>query len=136
MGATLSSSTGGPVTFSFPSPWAYAGPTPAALPTFNFSYSGFSGDSGVVDSALLGWPVGTNALNTFTVTATPDFLHGSTGVTFPDLSSVPGFFQALASGTQVTWSAEVVQDSYGVEQPTPSRSTGAFVETDGTFTVP
>ncbi len=136
VGATLSSSTGGPVTFNFPSPWAYAGPTPAALPTLNFAYSGFSGDSGVVDSALLGWSAGTNALNTFTVMATPNFLHGSTGVTFPDLSSVPGFFQTLASGTQVTWSAEVVQDSYGVLQTMPSSSTGAFVETDGIFTVP
>ena len=36
-------SSGGPVSFTFPAAWSYAGPTPAALPSFAMDYTGFSG---------------------------------------------------------------------------------------------
>ena len=36
--------SGGSQVLNLPAGWTYAGPSPAALPTFNFDYTGFSGN--------------------------------------------------------------------------------------------
>jgi hypothetical protein len=128
----VNSPSGGPVSIAFPAPWAYAGPTPAALPTFNFNYSGFSG----MQSASLVWMPSSSAENIFEVNATPSYQNGSAALDFPDLSSRKGFLASPASGTNVTWLAEMVENSAGAFQSASSSATTSAVENSGSFTVP
>lgn len=132
--------TGGPMTFTFPSPWTYAGPTAAALPTFDFAYSGFTGKTGVVQSASLGWSSGSLSQGlsamSFTMFATANFQRGTTSMAFPSLSNLAGFLPPPASGTQVGWAAQIAQVSSGVSQPGASNSTVIGVQNAGSYTVP
>jgi hypothetical protein len=125
----------GAVSLAFPSPWSYAGPSPAVLPSFNFSYSGFSGDDGVFDSVLLGWAAPTN-FNQYRVIASSNYLAGSTIVAFPNLSNIEGFIAQPPSGTEVTWVGQITQSSLGVSQPISSNATIKTVGNDGSYTVP
>jgi hypothetical protein len=108
-------SSAGPQSFTFPPPWSYAGPTAAALPTFNFAYSGFSGMSNVSYQATLDWGLGTTTFGIsedfdgISMSATANYQNGSTAMTIPDLSSLTGFLPTPPSGTAVRWSAEVSQ---------------------------
>ena len=133
--AAATTPTGGPMTFSFPAPWSYSGPTPAALPTFDFTYVGFAGNTGLERLAILTWLTGGNE-NVFTVIATGNYGKGSTQTSFPDLSALTGFLAAPASGTTVRWSAEIGQFSYAAGQTAPSSSTGSSVVNAGSYTVP
>jgi hypothetical protein len=131
-----SATTAGPMTFAFPAPWIYAGPSPAALPTFDLSYSGFSGRTGVYQTALANWynpNIGTLEIS---VVASANYLNGSTMVSFPDLSGLAGFVSPPSSGTQVAWVALIAQSSAGEPQPMSSNATIATVENGGNFTVP
>ena len=131
--------TGGPMTFSFPAPWSYSGPTPAALPMFDFTYPGFSGKNGLERLATLTWLTGTPSAideKTFIVRTTGNYLNGTAQVAFPDTSSLTGFPPAPPSGTHVSWSAEIGQHSYESGQTAPSSSTGSAVLTEGGYTVP
>jgi hypothetical protein len=130
-----SSSSAGPVSFVFPAPWTYAGPTPAALPSFNFAYTGFSGGSGVYQTALTGWN-GASGFTEIEVTATRNYQNGSTTVTFPDLTGLTGFVTTPASGTQVTWVALIAESSLDTPQPMTANSTITTVENAGAYTVP
>lgn len=115
----------------------YAGPAPAALPSLNFAYAGFSGKTGVVQAADLAWTSGSNVDVYSELIATANFQNGSTTVAFPDLSPVSGFPAPPSSGTPVTWLAQIVQSNYGVLQSTSSGDTSAStVRNGGTFTVP
>lgn len=103
VGVLLDTTTGGgPEAFSFPAPWAYSGPTPAALPSFDLNYHGFSGQR-VGVAADLFW--GTNASNVISLGASENYLAGSSTLTIPDLSVVPGFL-APPSGATVQWSVD------------------------------
>jgi hypothetical protein len=133
--AAATTPTGGPMTFSFPAPWSYSGPTPAALPTFDFTYAGFSGNAGLQRLAALTWLTGGNE-NIFTLIATGNYGSGSTQATFPDLSALTGFLAAPSSGTTVRWSAEIGQYSYAAGQTPPSSSTASAVVNAGAYTIP
>ena len=125
-----------PLSFTFPAAWTYAGPTPSALPTFNFVYTGFSAKSGVFVAATILWN-GSFGYNLFQVSATANYQNGSTSLAFPDLSSLTGFPPAVASGTQVQWSAAIAQSSSGPEQTLPANGgTLTAVENNGTYMVP
>lgn len=137
---TIQSFTSGQnVTLTLPGTLSYAGPTPAANPTFNATYSGFTG------SGKNGWLVdlqwlssGSNS-NVILVYATSTFL-GSNPIAVPDLSSVSGFLAPASSGTTVDWSLVAVQQSsYYVPfltNATPSTETAQYSISAGTYIEP
>jgi hypothetical protein len=133
-------SSGGAVSLTFPAPWTYAGPAPAAQPAFNFSYAGFSGKTGVLQEAMYIWETGAPGpdLNNYQVeiSATANHQGGSTALALPNLSGLTGFLPAPASGTVVYWSAEIWQYSSGINLPLPLNSTRSGVSNQGVFTVP
>lgn len=130
------SSSGGPVSFTFPAPWSYAGPTPAALPSFNFTYTGFAGTTGVIESAVVGSVSGTGVSSFYEVDATANYQNGSATLAFPDLSGVAGFLPPPTSGSLAVWTAEILQSSAGTAPTTLSNATGSAVANGGVFTVP
>ena len=129
-------SSGGPVSFTFPSPWFYAGPTPSAAPVFNLGYTGFSGTDGIIQSALIGWFPSQGVEVYISVAATANYQKGSTTIAIPDLSAISGFLPPPGSGTQVYWSADVLYSSAGVLKTLPLNSNVSWVSDTGTYTVP
>jgi hypothetical protein len=132
--------TGGAVTMTSPAALAFAGPVPAALPSFNFNYSGFpTGLSTGVQQARISWTPTATARNSNTVTATPNFLNGATSLSVPDLSSLSGFVAPAASGTQVAWNVDVFGNA-GQAFPAVAVPSGnglaALVQNSGTYTQP
>jgi hypothetical protein len=128
--SSVTGGPGGPVSFTFPAPWSYTGPMPAALPTLDFSYMGFAGQSGVRESASIGWQVGAFSENFITVTTTANYQNGSTTISIPDLSGLAGFLANAPSGAQAVWAAQITQNSGG----TPAVASG--VQNGGTYVVP
>jgi hypothetical protein len=133
VGVETFSSSGGPQTLTFPAPWSYAGPTPAALPTFNFTYSGFSGPSNVSQAAIITWYQATSSINQISMTATANYQSGSTSMTIPDLSNLTGFLTPQASGT-IYWTALLNQGNLVGANP-PSGTTQS-VSNYGTYALP
>ena len=131
-----STTTAGPMQFSFPSPWIYAGPTPAALPSFDFSYSGFTGRSGVFETAIVTWHNPALGNLEFLALTSANYLKGTNAIKFPDLSAINGFIPPPSSGTQVTWVALIAQSSAGEPQLMPSNASITTVENGGSYTVP
>ena len=130
--------SGGPVSFTFPSAWSYAGPTPAALPSFTMGYAGFSGTN-VIQNVTITWTSGSGASPTnygIYLEATANYQSGSTTLAIPDLSGVSGFLPAPASGTQVQWSAAITQQSYGLGSQAPLNGTSSDVQNYGSYTAP
>jgi len=167
---TVQSTTsgGGPFTVALPAPWSFAGPSPATFPTFTFNYSGFSGLPAINEQASIFWnqiasvragsknrvpsfvtsssgegatPLQTNpAAGQITVTATANFQGGANTITIPDLSALPGFPSPAASGTQISWFAQILggtaqQFPLSINSP-PLNSSIAMVGTAGTYTQP
>jgi hypothetical protein len=133
---TQTSAAAAPLDVAFPAPWFYAGPTPAALPTFDLVYSGFSGTTGVYDSAFLIWVLNSSDEQQLVATATANFLNGSTSLALPDLSAMPGFIASPASETKVLWAAEISQSSSPLLQPMPANGTVMNVTNAGYVVVP
>jgi hypothetical protein len=130
----------GPVTLAYPGPWTFAGPAPAAFPTFTFSYSGFpAGLSTVAQQASVLWSTASSTRNSISLLATANFQNGTTTLTIPDLTSIGGFLSPPASGTTVNWSAFInastVQELSLFATPPPNVST-ALVQTSGSYTEP
>lgn len=125
--------TAGPLSIAFSQPWSYTGPTPAALPTFDFAYSGFSGATGVNYMMAMSWPSTGTSQALYKVTATANSLNGSTSVTFPNLSGLTGFLASPISGTSVQWQANISQDSGSSSQ---ANTTVTNVANSGSFIVP
>jgi hypothetical protein len=123
----------GPVSFSFPAPWSYAGPTPAALPAFDFVYSGFTQSFRVDESAFISW--GLSLTTQIEVTATSNYQNGSTTLAIPDLSAVTGFIAPPPSGTQVIWVGLIEQIDAGAQQAGANPMITS-VENSGFYTVP
>lgn len=134
--ATRTMSTAGPVTFNFPAPWVYGGPTAAALPTFNMNYTGFAGQTGVYDAAMLWWGVLTPNMNYINILATANYQNGSTSLAVPDLSGLSGFIAPPASGTDVSWEAAVAQISGPMSQVLPTNVNGNAVFNWGGYLEP
>ena len=100
-----------PGAINLPAPWSYAGPTPAALPTFNYSYAGFSGMTDIEQVAFIYWAQGTTSAEQIQVTATANYQNGAMLITIPDLSGLTGFIAPAPSSTGVGWIASVNQAS-------------------------
>ncbi len=130
------STVGGPMTFTFPPAWSYAGPTPAALPTFDVAYTGFSSKTGVIETASLGWFTGVNAEIFYQVAATANYQNGLTTLAFPDLSSLTGFVASPPSGILVSWTSVLGQGTPSIAQSTSANTTGVAVVNSGSYTVP
>jgi hypothetical protein len=126
----------GPVTFTFPAPWIYAGPTPSAQPVFNMANSGITGKTGVVDTIALSWSPTSVGQTTSVVYATANYLNGSTSLGVPNLTGVSGFLSVPPSGGLVIWFADVEQSSAASLQPLGPNGTYIDVENGGSFTVP
>jgi hypothetical protein len=132
VGFTLNTTTGGgPETFTFPSTWAYTGPTPAALPTFTINYQGFAGMQHVGQYAGLFW--GTDQSDAISIDASANYQAGSTALAVPDLSAVTGFMAPPSSGTVVQWNAGMEQV---VSSGLPSSLNEKSVGDSGTYIVP
>ncbi len=124
----------GPVSFSFPAPWSYAGPTPAALPAFDFIYSGFTQSSEVNESAFISW--GLPLITQIAITASASYQNGSTTLAIPDLSAVTGFIAPPPSGTLVVWVGLIEQNDKGAQQAGAVNPMITSVENSGFYTVP
>ena len=140
VGTTLTTTNGGgPVTMTLPAPWSFAGPAPAALPTFTFDYSGFSGQPAVSQQATLIWSTGAASRALLNVMATANFQNGATTLTIPDLTALVGFFPPAPSGTQVGWLADIfggtVQEFIFSVTP-PANGSISFVENRGSYIQP
>ena len=96
--------TAAPVTLTLPKPWSPAPPAPAVFPAFTFDYTGLVGQTATADNATIGWSQGSISFGV-DVIATGNFQNGSTRVTIPDLTSLPGFFSMAPAGSSITWSA-------------------------------
>jgi hypothetical protein len=131
----LSNTTsGGPLVINLPAGWTYAGPSPAALPTFDFNYAGFSGKTDVLFGAGITWSLSTTSIAEVEMSATANYQNGSTSLPVPDLSGVTGFLAPAPSGTTVGWAAEVSQGALtGGSSPGGSQS---IVIDSGSFTEP
>jgi hypothetical protein len=134
-------SSAGPQSFAFPAPFSYAGPAAAALPAFNFTYSGFSGMSNISQQAAIYWGVGTWGtfpipadLDSITMTATANYQNGSTAMNIPDLSSLTGFLAPVPSGTTVSWTAGFNQGNPFLT--TPPSGIIQSVSNSGSYTEP
>ena len=139
VGVMQNSTGGGEATLSLPMPWSYTGPTPATLPTFNYSYSGFSGMPTVAQQAEIEWIPSTNALYSLTVIATGNYQAGSKSIAIPDLSSVTGFLPSASSGADIYWVASVwggTTPVFDYLSAPPASGSISFVEQSGTFTAP
>ncbi len=136
----MTSTSGGPISFSFPSAWTYAGPKAAAWPSFDVGYTGFSSTTDVCDHVSMVWTLPYNSQDIVTnevqVTASANYLAGSTTVAIPDLTGLTNFLAAPASQTMVSWGADVYQgnspcfQSLGLNESVKGASVG------GTYTAP
>ena len=139
VGVMQNSTGGGEATLSLPTPWSYTGPTAAALPTFNFSYTGFSSLPALAQQAEIEWIPSTNALYSLTVIATGNYQAGSNSIAIPDLSSVTGFLPSASSGAAIYWVASVwggTTPVFDYLSAPPASGSVSFVEQSGTFTAP
>jgi hypothetical protein len=84
----------------------YVAPTPAAFPTLTLNNTGFSGSSGIKDSAQIFWSANSTFYRIF-VSATAAYLNGATTLAVPNLTSLAGFPSPASSGVQVDWLASV-----------------------------
>lgn len=129
----------GPVSLTFPAPWIYAGPTPAALPTLNFSYTGFAGHAGLRQGAAMYWMLGNSVANAFEIDASANYQAGSTSISFPTLAGLTGFLAPAPSGTLVTWEAYETLTSVGFASSfgkLPANTTESQVLDFATYVVP
>jgi len=142
--AAGATNSGGPVTLTFPAPWTnFATPSPAALPSATFNYTGFSGSSNVTEELGLAWNPNNTATNVIDVYATSNYQAGSTTLAIPDLSSVPGLLAAPVSTANVQWVASIMEQSFpetsvgnGVAITAPLDATWSLVGYYGNFSVP
>ncbi len=132
-------SGGGPATIALPAPWSFSGPAAAALPTFTFNYSGFTGLAATADQAGIGWATGATSFNSITVTATASFQNGAATVTIPNLSSLSGFFATAPSGTTINWVGDIfggTAQEFNFFPLPPANGSISFVQNRGTYIEP
>ncbi len=136
--AVQSFPSGQNLTLTLPGVLAYSGPTPAAYPSFNPTYNGFTvtGKTGWI--AGEDWQIGALTSDIF-VYATAGFLAGNS-ISIPNLSAVPGFIAPPVSGTSVQWTVVAFSQSqfyFAFDVPTtPPSETAQYAVAAGTFTEP
>lgn len=133
--AVTTQASAGPVSFTFPPTWSYAGPAAATWPSFDLSYKGFSGKTGGCNQMNLQW-LNSSTLSDIYFVATANYLNGSTTVAVPDLAGIPGFLNSPATGTEVQWSAAIYQNNYECLLPVPLNGTVVAVSDSGSYTAP
>jgi hypothetical protein len=126
--------TGGPQNVSFPAAWPFSSPTASDLPTFDFSYTGFSGRSNVSNYASFYWYLGTTSFNEISISTTANYLNGLTSLTVPDLSALSGFLSQKGFSGTVNWTTEVAQSNLSGTKP--ATGTVQYVTHTGTYTLP
>jgi hypothetical protein len=140
VGITQSTTTGGgPASIALPSPWSFTGPAAARFPTFTFNYTGFNGLAAVAQQAEIEWAPTATTLTTITVTATANFQNGTNTITIPDLTALSGFFAPAATGTSITWVADIfggTAQEFIFFPSIPANGTVSFVQNRGSFTQP
>ncbi|HEY6308129.1 MAG TPA: hypothetical protein VI488_16890 [Candidatus Angelobacter sp.] len=132
-------SGGGAMTIALPASWSFAGPAAAALPTFTFNYTGFSGMAAVAQQGEIEWAPTLTTLSTITVTATANFQNGATTITIPNLASLSGFLAPAPSGTNIFWVADVfggTAQEFAFFATPPANGSLSFVQNRGNYTEP
>jgi len=129
------SPSGVPIAFTFPPAWGYSGPTPAALPTFNVAYAGFSGGSGLSYQVGFSWSPDSETSAGFEVSATGNYLNGARTITFPNLTGLTGF-SGPVSGANVLWNATISQVAYDSTPSSPNNATTTTISDTGRYIVP
>jgi hypothetical protein len=126
------------LTLTLPAPMSYSGPSAAQYPTFDATYSGFTGSGKTGWIVGLDWPSPTPTFGLL-LYATSGFL-GTNSVAIPDLSSISGFIAPAASGTQVQWSLVAFQQSslyFAFDVfATPSSETAQYAIAGGSYNEP
>lgn len=89
---------------------------------------------GVKFSTLISW--GLTVTTQIAVTASANYQNGSTTLAIPDLSALPGFVPAPASGTLVIWVSLIEENGLGIQQSMSNNPVIASVENSGFYTVP
>jgi hypothetical protein len=142
VGVIRGTTSGGPQSFNLPAPWSYAGPTATALPTFNFTYTGFSGMPNVVREVEMNWDppappgMGNEITNEIMIDASPNYQGGATSFSILDLSGLNGFFSPAPSGTSVSWNASILQGIDFSGTTAPTSGTWPIVQVNGSYTEP
>lgn len=141
VGVFQNTTIGGSQVFNLPAPWSFAGPTAAALPTFNFNYAGFSGMSNVFNVAEMDWdvqvpPSGNDYTNEIMIEESLNYQGGATSFSVPGLSGVSGFISPAPSGTSVNWRASIYQGLDIYSAFTPTSGTWPTVQVYGSYTEP
>jgi hypothetical protein len=129
------SPSGVPIAFTFPPAWGYSGPTPAALPTFNVAYAGFTGGSGLNYQVGFYWDPDNDTRAFYYISASGNYLNGSNSIVFPDLTGLPGFYKP-ASGAIVPWNAAISKVAYDSTLSSPKNATTTTISDTGRYLVP
>ena len=128
---------GGAVAVQYPTPWNYSGPAAAALPTFDYSsYAEFSVAANVARDGDILWHPSSQVIDEYHFAVTANAMNGSTSLTMPDLSAVEGFLPSPASGSSVSWYAEITENSSGALAAMPSGATKSWVKNEGSLIIP
>lgn len=128
------------LTLTLPAPFIYSGPSPAAYPSFNATYNGFTGSGKTGWIAAINWVDAPSAtIRGVFVYATSAFL-GSSSVTIPNLSSLNAFLPGPPSNTPLGWVLMPFQQSdyyfaFNAIASPPSES-AQYSSAGGSFIVP
>jgi hypothetical protein len=136
VGVTKYPSNGGPQTFVFPKAWSYSGPAAAALPTFEFDYTGLNGKPGVWRSADIVWMAALTEQVGYAASWSQNYDGGATTLAIPSLDGLKGFLPAPAAGVEVYWDASVESTASSGEGSSSSEVIVSTVGSSGQFKVP
>jgi hypothetical protein len=136
VGVNKTVSAAGPVSIELPDAWLYTGPTPAALPVFNLSYSGFPTANAAFNEVGILWTTSERGAYYVQMMVSGSYLNGNQSLAVPDLSSLSGFVEPPASGESVNWYVSLSTGGYFPELPTPSNENISFVGNQSTYVVP
>jgi hypothetical protein len=134
--AQIDLTSAGPVSFTFYPTWSYAGPAAAKWPSFDLSYTGFTGNAGVCGQTNVYWTANPTTKYEVALFVSGNYLNGSTIATIPDLSGLTGFVPPPASGTSESWNAYVTQGASRCLHAPPMNETGVYVLNSGSFATP
>lgn len=129
----------GPLTINLPAEWSNAvSPAPSAFPAFTLNYTGFPAGSNLALEATIAWNTSTTSADFITVDATSAFQNGSTSLTIPNLSSLPGFLPVAPSGATIDWNVVIAnaQTPLSFLPSVLANGTGPLVESRGSYVVP
>jgi hypothetical protein len=138
IGVNKSLAEAGPLSITFPTPWAYTGPTPAPLPAFDMSGSGISATGSSFNAVGLLWPISGQAETGYylQIAATANYMNTGTTITVPDLSSMSGFLGSPSSGQSVAWYASVYSGDFPSGSSLSSTENVSFVQNSGLYNLP